>query len=247
MPLTNCFIPTVISGNNDERDTNIRNSMHDPCANISSGVVYSEGVIGSSYIELSSSKIICSIIGPKLGGVSSASNGQNNSNLEIGALDCEIHFANFLVNYSDESFRQAQEKLFSRSTKNALESAIHLNKYPKSTFLLYAIILETSNFDLAALINAGSMALADASIEMDDLVTSTVISNRTTISDHYKNHELTISLMLNLDLVAHIDYKGSLGQNDLFSCIKLGKTSCETIKEKMKKALLEKLIKSNSL
>lgn len=57
----------------------------------------------------------------------------------------------------------------------ALESAVQLEAFPKSIVHIKCIIMESAGGDLAVLITAASLALADAGIPMLDLVTAVAI------------------------------------------------------------------------
>ena len=60
----------------------------------------------------------------------------------------------------------------------ALEAAVLLRTFPKSNVDVYCLILESGGSDLAVCISAASLALADAGIEMSDLVSAcSVVSN----------------------------------------------------------------------
>ena len=54
----------------------------------------------------------------------------------------------------------------------ALEAAVLLHTFPKSNVDVYCLILESGGSDLAVCISAASLALADAGIEMSDLVSA---------------------------------------------------------------------------
>lgn len=53
-----------------------------------------------------------------------------------------------------------------------LEAAVLLHTFPKSNVDVYCLILESGGSDLAVCISAASLALADAGIEMTDLVSA---------------------------------------------------------------------------
>ena len=61
---------------------------------------------------------------------------------------------------------------------SALESSVILQKFPKSAIDIYLIVLESDGSVLSSSINAASLALADAGIDMYDLVSSTQVVNK---------------------------------------------------------------------
>lgn len=56
--------------------------------------------------------------------------------------------------------------------QSCLEAAVQLDSFPKSIVHLNCVIMESAGSDLAVLITAASLALADAGIPMFDLVTA---------------------------------------------------------------------------
>ena len=54
----------------------------------------------------------------------------------------------------------------------ALEAAVLAHTFPKSNVDVYCIILESGGSDLAVCVSAASLALADAGVEMRDLVSA---------------------------------------------------------------------------
>jgi exosome complex component MTR3 len=57
----------------------------------------------------------------------------------------------------------------------ALESSVILNKFPKSVIDVYLLVLESDGSVLSSAINVASLALADAGIDMYDLVSSSKV------------------------------------------------------------------------
>lgn len=53
-----------------------------------------------------------------------------------------------------------------------LEAAVLLHTFPKSNVDVYCIILESGGSDLAVCISAASLALADAGVELTDMVSA---------------------------------------------------------------------------
>lgn len=60
----------------------------------------------------------------------------------------------------------------SRIVKNVLETVVLLDKFPNSCLEIQGVVLEADGSELGALINACSIAVAHAGIEMTDLATA---------------------------------------------------------------------------
>jgi exosome complex component MTR3 len=56
--------------------------------------------------------------------------------------------------------------------QNSLEAAVQLDAFPKSVVSVHCVVMESGGSDLAVLITAASLALADAGIPMFDLVSA---------------------------------------------------------------------------
>ena len=68
-----------------------------------------------------------------------------------------------------------QEKEYSALLLTALESAVLLEEFPKSTVDVYVCVLEAAGGELPAAICSASLALADAGIAMRDLVAACAV------------------------------------------------------------------------
>ena len=103
----------------------------------------------------------------------------------------------------------------------ALMPAVMMEKYPKSVIDLFILVLECDG-DGAALsnaINAASLALCDADIEMFDLVASssvTLIGDDKILVDANSQEEdlrsgtIVLSVMPSIDQVSHVLHQGTV-------------------------------------
>ena len=65
-----------------------------------------------------------------------------------------------------------EERELSVQLQTALEAAVRLQTFPKANVDIYCLVLESAGADLAVCICAASLALADAGIEMEDMVSA---------------------------------------------------------------------------
>ena len=65
-----------------------------------------------------------------------------------------------------------EERDLSGTVQAALQSAVQRHTFPKSNVDVYCLVLESGGSDAAVAITAVSLALADAGIEMYDLVSA---------------------------------------------------------------------------
>ncbi|EGG23686.1 hypothetical protein DFA_05820 [Cavenderia fasciculata] len=120
---------------------------------------------GSAYIEIENTKVICSVHGPRA--------SPKTELFESAKFSCELKFASFArpgerIDYMES----AKEKDLSINLRQSIIGAIRLEKYPKTVIDVYVMVLNDDGGVLVAAITAASMALADAGVEMYDMVSA---------------------------------------------------------------------------
>ena len=76
-----------------------------------------------------------------------------------------------------------EERDISSVVQASLEAAVQTQTFPKANVDVFCLVIESGGSDTAVAITAASLALADAGIEMYDLVTACkVVSNVTAYS-----------------------------------------------------------------
>ncbi|TWW76170.1 Exosome complex component MTR3 [Takifugu flavidus] len=85
-------------------------------------------------------------------------------------LTTDMRFAPFSCPERGSWIQGSQEKDFSTMLQESLQPAVRLHKYPRSQIEVNMMVLENSGSVLAHAITCASLALADAGIEMYDLV-----------------------------------------------------------------------------
>lgn len=92
---------------------------------------------------------------------------------DIGRLNCNVSYATFATPVRGQG---SDNEDFSSMLHKALEGAIILETFPKTTVDVFALVLESGGSDLPVVISCASVALADAGIMMYDLVASVSVS-----------------------------------------------------------------------
>jgi exosome complex component MTR3 len=126
------------------------------------------GAKGSSYFELGNSKVICSVLGPHE--ITKKSEFSIN-----GQISCKFEYASFSHKGQSQD-RSNKEAEISDLIKTALESVVCLEMFPKAILDINFLVLEEDGGVISAALNAAGLALADASIPMWDLITSSCAS-----------------------------------------------------------------------
>lgn len=143
---------------------------------------------GSAYYEGDGIKLVASVHGPRPLKQSSTTSG-GGGDIHTAAVTVEAKFAPFAVPLDRPRRgyqRDTSERFLGETVRMALQKAIRTKAYPKSEISLHLMVLEvpaaaaeqddTEARVVAASINAFSAALADAAIEMVDLVSSVAVT-----------------------------------------------------------------------
>ncbi|KAJ7947830.1 Exosome complex component RRP41-like [Quillaja saponaria] len=121
---------------------------------------------GSAYAEFGNTKVIVSVFGPRESKKAMMYSG-------IGRLNCNVSYTTFATLVRGQG---SDQKEFTSTLHKALEGAIMLETFPKTTVDVFVLVLESGGSDLPVVISCASLALADAGIMMYDLVTSVSVS-----------------------------------------------------------------------
>ncbi|XP_051237038.1 exosome complex component MTR3 [Dicentrarchus labrax] len=119
---------------------------------------------GSAYIEAGDTKVMCCVYGPR------ETERKDETDMKCGRLTTDMRFAPFSCPERGSWIQGSQEKDLSLMLQESLQSAVCLHKYPRSQIEVNVMVLENSGSVLAHAVTCASLALADAGIEMYDLV-----------------------------------------------------------------------------
>lgn len=153
---------------------------------------------GSAYLETDGTKLICAVYGPR-------DNPKRHDFMSTGTLTCEFSYAPFA---REERIIDHQERLsreYSEIIIESLSCAVCLESYPKAQIDVYVKVLEDNGNTLSHAMVAASVALADAGIEMLDLVTScSAVYNDAVMLNDPSNFELTHRDILGKVAIAYL-------------------------------------------
>eukprot|EP01029_Cantina_marsupialis_P027950 TRINITY_DN774220_c0_g1_i1.p1 TRINITY_DN774220_c0_g1~~TRINITY_DN774220_c0_g1_i1.p1 ORF type:complete len:238 (-),score=59.40 TRINITY_DN774220_c0_g1_i1:123-836(-) len=123
---------------------------------------------GSVFFQSGNTQLMVSIQGPRNQSYRQQKESQFS---ESAQLNCEFRYAAFSKPGPRIDDQKAKED--SLVLQEALMPSINLEKYPKSVIDVYVLVLEAGGEPMAPAIMASSMALANANIELFDIVTAT--------------------------------------------------------------------------
>ncbi|XP_059569624.1 exosome complex component MTR3 [Alligator mississippiensis] len=127
---------------------------------------------GSAYVELrGGTKVLCAVYGPReAGGAEPAARGR---------LLCDFRRAPFSrrgARLRPGPAAGGRDRELALALREALEPAVRLGRYPRAQLEVAALLLQDGGSALAAAVSAAALALADAGVEMHDLVVACALS-----------------------------------------------------------------------
>ncbi len=169
-----------------------------------------------------------------------------------GILRCNYNMMPF--SSSGERVRPGgsrRSKEISLVTKNALLPVLNLDEYPNSVVDIFIELPQTEAGSRCAGICAASMALADAGLEMRDLVCAVSVgkvNDKLLVDLDYSEEsypegpvaDIPIAIMPDSGKITLLQMDGEVRKEELLKLLEMGKKACMDIYEVQKKALKEK-------
>ena len=173
-------------------------------------------------------------------------------NPERGILRCNYNMMPF--SSSGERVKPGgsrRSKEISMVTEKALIPVLNLEEYPNSVVDVFIELPQTEAGSRCAGICAASMALADAGLEMKDLVCAVSVGkvddkllvDLDYSEESYKDGpvaDIPLAVMPNSGRLTLLQMDGEVNKNELMKLIEAGKKACSNIYEIQRKALKEK-------
>ncbi|MGB9675216.1 MAG: exosome complex exonuclease Rrp41 [Candidatus Nanoarchaeia archaeon] len=136
----------------------------------------------------------------------------------------------------------------SKIMRDALAPAIFLDKYPRTKIDVYVEVTNASAGTRTAAINAAAVALADAGIEMRDLVAAIacgkadgkLILDLNEAEDNYGEADMPIAIMPRTKRITLLQMDGQLTKEEINKMLEMAFQACSNIYEKQIAALKEK-------
>ncbi|XP_040110076.1 exosome complex component MTR3 [Oryx dammah] len=134
-----------------------------------------------------------------------------------------------------------EERELALALQEALEPAVRLGRYPRAQLEVSALLLEDGGSALAAALTAAALALADAGVEMYDLVVGCGLSRApapapawlldpTLLEEERAAASLTVALMPVLNQVAGLLGSGEGGPTESWAeAVRLGLEGCQRL------------------
>ena len=199
---------------------------------------------GSAYIEQGKNKIVAAVYGPR------ETHPRHLAQPDKAVLRCRYHMAPFSVEERKSPAPSRREMELSKVIREALESSIFLEQYPRTSIDLFIEVLQADGGTRCASVTAASLALADAGIPMRDLIVACasgrvdgkIVLDLNDIEDKEGEADVPVSLMPNLDVITLLQMDGMLTPKEFEEALSLAIDGCNRIYALQKEALKTKYI-----
>jgi len=204
---------------------------------IESGIL--ENADGSAYVEQGMTKILAAVYGPK------ELHPRHLADPQRALLRCRYHMAPFSTEERRSPAPSRRDIELSKVIRSALEPAIFLEEYPRSTIDLFIEVLQSDGGTRCAGIVAASVALADAGIPMRDLVSACaagkvdghIVLDLCYIEDQEGEADMPVAYMPKLGQITLLQMDGLMTREEFDRALKLAIKGCEKIYEVQREAL----------
>ena len=199
---------------------------------------------GSAYLEQGRNKILVGVYGPK------EAHPRHIARQDRAVIQCRYHMAPFSVDERKSPAPSRRDVELSKVIREALEPAVFLEYYPKTSIQVYIEILQADGGTRCAGITTASLALADAGIPMRDLVAACaagkadgkLIVDLMDTEDKVGEADVPVAFMPNLNAITLLQMDGNLSVDEFENAINMAVNGCKQLYALQKEALKSKYV-----
>ncbi len=199
---------------------------------------------GSAYIEQGRSKILAAVYGPR------EVHPRHLALPDRALLRCRYHMAPFSVEERKSPAPSRREIELSKVIREALEPAIFLEKFPRTSIDIFIEVLQADGGTRCAGTTAAALALADAGIPMKDLVVAcaagkvdgVLVLDLNDLEDKEGEADVPVAYMPNLGMISLLQMDGLLTVDEFKQALDLAIEGCKQIYRMQKEALKAKYL-----
>ncbi|MCL4518870.1 MAG: exosome complex exonuclease Rrp41 [Thaumarchaeota archaeon] len=197
---------------------------------------------GSAYIQFGKNKIMAAVYGPK------EVHPKHSALPDRSVLRCRYHMSPFSTEERKNPAPSRREIEISKVIREALEPALMLEDYPRTAIDVYVEVLQSDGGSRCAGISAASVALADAGINMRDLVAACaagkvagqVVLDVDDTEDKEGQADLPIAIMPNSNQVTLLQLDGQLNSEEFNKAFSWALEGCKKVYQLQRDALISK-------
>ena len=199
---------------------------------------------GSAYLEQGKNKILVGVYGPK------EAHPRHIAKQDRAVIQCRYHMAPFSVDERKSPAPSRRDVELSKVIREALEPAVFLEYYPKTSIQVYIEILQADGGTRCAGITTASLALADAGIPMRDLVVACaagkadgkLMVDLMDTEDKVGEADVPVAFMPNLNAITLLQMDGNLSVDEFENAINMALDGCKQLYALQKEALKSKYV-----
>jgi exosome complex component RRP41 len=204
---------------------------------------------GSAYLEQGRNKVLVGVYGPK------EAHPRHIAQQDRAVIQCRYHMAPFSVDERKSPAPSRRDIELSKVIRQALEPAVFLEYYPRTSIQIYIEILQADGGTRCAGITTAALALADAGIPMRDLVVACaagkaggkIALDLMDTEDKVGEADVPVAFMPNLDAVTLLQMDGNLSVDELESAVGMAIDGCKKLYAVQKEALKAKYVSAKEV
>src|ERR687897_2373557 len=197
---------------------------------------------GSAFIEFGKNRIIAAVYGPR------EVHPKHMALSDRGVVRCRYHMSPFSTDTRKSPAPSRRETEISKVIREALEPALILEDYPRAAIDIFIEVLQADGGSRCAGISAASVALADAGINMRDMVSACaagkvddkIVIDINDTEDKEGGADMPVAYMPHLDEVTLLQLDGILTKDQFNECFDTAVEGCKRVYEVQKQALMQK-------
>src|SRR5689334_12294964 len=197
---------------------------------------------GSAFIEFGRNKIIAAVYGPR------EVHPKHMALPDRCILRCRYHMSPFSTDTRKNPAPSRREVEISKVMRESLEPALILEDYPRAAIDLFVEVLQADGGSRCAGIIAASVALADAGINMRDLVSAcaagrlgdNIVLDINDLEDKEGDADMPVAYLPNVEQITLLQLDGKLSSTQFNECLNKAIDGCKAVYEIQKDALMKK-------
>jgi exosome complex component RRP41 len=204
---------------------------------------------GSAYIEFGKNKIMAAVYGPK------EVHPKHSALPDRSVLRCRYHMSPFSTEERKNPAPSRREIEISKVMREALEPALILQDYPRTAIDVFVEVLQSDGGSRCAGISAAAVALADAGVNMRDLVAACaagkvaeqVVLDVDDTEDKEGQADLPIAIMPNLNQVTLLQLDGQLNDDEFKKAFNWAIEGARKVYQLQRQALIGRYFSSDGM
>src|ERR1044071_9027767 len=229
---------SLIDENGKRSDGRIIDELREVKINV--GVI--RNADGSALIEFGKNKIIAAVYGPR------EVHPKHMALSDRCVVRCRYHMSPFSTDTRKSPAPSRRETEISKVIRESLEPALILEDYPRAAIDVFIEVLQADGGSRCAGIAAASVALADAGINMRDLVSACaagkvndkIVLDINDVEDKEGSADMPVAYLPNLEQITLLQLDGILTESQFDECVEKAIQGCKKVYEIQRKALIEK-------